>query len=93
MKVAGERNTLCGLQIQRGDCALRTAHDRPLAFAGPGFQKSLTALLWMSTIISVIFAIIRREFPLANALNHWDEAATHLAACCLLASISQIAAV
>ena len=63
------------------------------AFAGVGFQKSLTALLWMSAIISVLFATIRREFPLANALNHWDEAAAYLAACCLLTSIGQIAAV
>jgi len=63
------------------------------AFAGVTFQKSLIALLWMSAIISVIFATIRREFPLANALNHWDEAAAYLAACCLLTSLGQIAAV
>jgi len=63
------------------------------AFAGAGFQKSLTALLWMSAIISVIFATIRREFPLANALNHWDQAAAYLAAYYLLTSIGQIAAV
>ena len=63
------------------------------AFAGVGFQKSLTALLWMSAIISVIFATVRREFPLANALNHWDEAAAYLAVYCLLTSIGQIAAV
>jgi hypothetical protein len=47
----------------------------------------------MSAIISVIFATIRREFPLANALDHWDEAAAYLAACCLLTSLGQIAAV
>lgn len=63
------------------------------AFAGGGFQKSLAALLWMSAIISVIFATIRRELPLANALNHWDEAATYLTACYLLTSIGQVAAV
>ena len=63
------------------------------AFAGVGFQKSLTALLWMSAIINVIFATTRREFPLANALNHWDEAAAYLAVYCLLTSIGQIAAV
>lgn len=36
------------------------------AFAGVGFQKSLTALLWMSAIISVIYALLP-----SGASFHW----------------------
>jgi hypothetical protein len=63
------------------------------AFAGIGFEKSLAALLWMSTIICTIFAAVRRERPLADGLNHWDEATAYLAICCLLTSMNHTAAV
>jgi hypothetical protein len=43
------------------------------AFGSIGFGSSLIALLWMSTILSVVIAIMRRELPLGAALNHWDR--------------------
>lgn len=63
------------------------------AFADIGFSRSLSALLWMSIILSTIFAAIRREPLLDAVLNHWDEAAAYAALYCLLSSLSQTAAV
>jgi len=57
-----------------------------VAPAGAGLKESLTVLLWMSTIIGAIFATIRREFELSNAIDHWDKAAAYLAARRLLTS-------
>ena len=54
------------------------------AFGGIGFDRSLTALLWMSTILSAVLAAIRHEEPLDSALNHWDEATAYAALCCLI---------
>jgi hypothetical protein len=54
------------------------------AVAGIGFAPSLAMLLWMSTILSAGFAIFKRELPLADVLNHWDEAAAYIALCCLV---------
>ena len=61
------------------------------AFAGAGFNKSLGALLWMSTILSAVFATIRQELPLDKTLNYWDEAVAYIALCYLL-SINQTVA-
>jgi len=57
-------------------------------FAGVSFGNNLSALLWMSTILSVVFATVRRELPLDAALNYWDEAVAYIGLCCLL-SINQ----
>jgi hypothetical protein len=54
------------------------------AFGSIGFDRSLTALLWMSTILSALLATIRYEEPLDSALNHWDEAMAYAALCCLI---------
>jgi hypothetical protein len=61
------------------------------AFAAIGFGRSIAALLLMSTVLSAILATIRRELPLRDVLNHWDEAAASLALCCLVSSINQAA--
>jgi hypothetical protein len=53
------------------------------AFGSIGFGQSLTALLWMATILSAMLATLWREEPLDSVLNHWDE--TMVAALCCLA--------
>jgi hypothetical protein len=54
------------------------------AFGGVGFDRSLTVLLWMSTILSALLATLEREEPLDAALNHWDETMAYAALCCLV---------
>ena len=46
-------------------------------------------LLWMSTILSAGVATFKCELPLADVLNHWDEAAVYIALCCLVESLSR----
>src|ERR1700739_3702512 len=71
------------------------------AVAGIGFAPSLAMLLWMSTILSAGVAAFKRELslsagvdasrrglPLADVLNHWDEAAAYIPLCCLVQGIS-----
>jgi hypothetical protein len=53
------------------------------AFGGIGFERGLTVMLWMSTILSGVIATFDREEPLDAALNHWDEAMAFAALCCL----------
>jgi hypothetical protein len=53
------------------------------AFGGIGFDRSLTALLWMSAILSSVLAALEHETPLDTVLNHWDEALAYAALCCL----------
>lgn len=54
------------------------------AFGSIGFDRSLTALLWMSTILSAVLATLQREQPLNAVLNHWDETMAYAALCCLV---------
>jgi hypothetical protein len=54
------------------------------AFGGIGFDKSLTALLWMSAILSAVLATLEHEAPLDAVLNHWDETMAYAALCCLV---------
>jgi hypothetical protein len=56
------------------------------AFGSIGFGRSLTALLWMSTILSAVLATLEHEEPLDAALNHWDETMAYAALCCLVSS-------
>jgi hypothetical protein len=56
------------------------------AFGGIGFNRSLTALLWMSAILSSVMATLEHEAPLDTVLNHWDEALAYAALCCLASS-------
>jgi hypothetical protein len=58
-------------------------------FGGIGFGRSLAALLWMSTILSAVIAVMRRELPLDTALNHWDETVTYAAICMLVSGLDQ----
>jgi hypothetical protein len=53
------------------------------AFGSNGFGRSLTALLWMATILSAVLATLWREEPLDSVLNHWDETMAYAALCCL----------
>ena len=59
------------------------------AFGGIGFDKSLTALLWMSAILSAVLASLEREAPFDAVLNHWDETAAYAALCALVSGLSQ----
>jgi len=58
------------------------------AFGSIGFGRSLTALLWMSTILSAVLATFEREQPLDAALNHWDETIAYAALCCLVSGLT-----
>ena len=59
------------------------------AFGSVGFDRSLTALLWMSTILSAVLATLEREQPLASVLNHWDETTAYAALCCLVSGFDR----
>ncbi len=59
------------------------------AFGSIGFDRSLIALLWMSTILSAVLATLEREQPLGAVLNHWDEAMAYAALCCLVAGFDR----
>jgi hypothetical protein len=48
-----------------------------------GFARSLVALLWMSAIMSVAVAVMRREAIFDSTLTYWDEAAAYGSLCCL----------
>jgi hypothetical protein len=54
------------------------------AFGSVGFDRSLTALLWMSTILTAVLATWDHEQPLDAVLNHWDETMAYAALCCLV---------
>jgi hypothetical protein len=58
-------------------------------FGSIGFGRTLAALLWMSTILGAVVAVIRREPPLDTTLNHWDEAVTYAAMCMLVSGFNQ----
>jgi hypothetical protein len=53
------------------------------ALGGIGFERGLTVMLWMSTVLSAVIATFDREEPLDSALNHWDETLAYAALCCL----------
>ena len=53
-------------------------------FSSIRFDQILALLLLMSTVLSAVLATIKREQPLASALNHWDEAIAYAALCCLI---------
>ena len=59
------------------------------AFGSIGFDRSLTALLWMSTILSAVIGAVRHEPPFDTVLNHWDENAAYAALCALVSGLSQ----
>jgi hypothetical protein len=62
------------------------------AVAGIGFAPGLAMLLWMSAILSACVAAFKRELPLSDILNHWDEATAYVALCCLVESLGRAAA-
>ena len=62
------------------------------AFGGIGFDRSLTALLWMSAILSAVLATLERESPLDVVLNHWDETMAYAALCCLVSGFDHTVA-
>jgi hypothetical protein len=59
------------------------------ALGGTGFARSLAALLWMSTVLSIVVGAMRREPPFDHVLNHWDETAAYAALCCLVSAFQQ----
>jgi hypothetical protein len=54
-----------------------------------GFGRSLVALLCMSTVLSAVIGVIRREPRFDSALNHWDETVAYAALCCLVSAFNQ----
>jgi hypothetical protein len=62
------------------------------AFGSAGFGRSLTALLWMSAVLSAIVGIFRRERPADIVLNHWDEAAAYAALLSLATALNHVVA-
>jgi hypothetical protein len=63
------------------------------AFGSIGFGTSLTALLWMSTLLCAIAASVMRELPFYDGLNHWDEMVAFAALCCLVGGHTPVAPV
>jgi hypothetical protein len=61
-------------------------------FGAVGFDRSFTALLWMSVIFSAVIGIMKREQPLDNVLNHWDETAAYAALFSLVSIFNHSAA-
>jgi hypothetical protein len=61
------------------------------AFAGAGFARALTALLWMSIILCAVVGAMRREQPFGAALNHWDETVAYAALFALVSSFNHAA--
>jgi hypothetical protein len=59
------------------------------AFGSIGFDRSLSALLWMSTILSAVLATFEGEQPLDTVLNHWDETMAYAALCCLVSGFDR----
>jgi hypothetical protein len=62
------------------------------AFGGIGFDRSLTALLWMSAILSAVLATLEHESPFDVVLNHWDETMAYAALCCLVSGFDHTVA-
>jgi hypothetical protein len=60
-------------------------------FGSIGFGRSLAALLWMSTVLSVVVGAVKREPPFDAVLNHWDETVAYAALCCLVSGFNQTA--
>jgi hypothetical protein len=54
------------------------------AFSSIRFDQILMLLLLMSTVLSAVLAMLKREEPLAPVINHWDEAIAYAALCCLI---------
>jgi hypothetical protein len=52
-------------------------------FGSMGFGRSFIALLWMSTMLCAVIALMRREQFMGADLNHWDEMAAYAALCAL----------
>jgi hypothetical protein len=63
------------------------------AFGSIGFGTSLTALLWMSTLLCAVTASVKRELPFYDDLNHWDEMVAYAALCCLIGGHTPVAPV
>jgi hypothetical protein len=59
------------------------------AFGSIGFGGSLAALLWMSIILCVVVATMRREPLFHTPLNHWDEAVAYAAIYALLITLGE----
>jgi hypothetical protein len=59
------------------------------AFGSIGFGRSLTVLLWMSSILSAVLATLEHDEPLEGVLNHWDETMAYAALCCLIGRFEQ----
>jgi hypothetical protein len=60
-------------------------------FSGVDFARSLSALLWMSTVFSAVVGAVKREPPFYAILNHWDETAAYAALFCLVHGFNQAA--
>jgi hypothetical protein len=56
-----------------------------------GFARSLSTLLWMSIILCVVVAVMRRESLFRATLNHWDETVAYGALYALVCDLSQAA--
>jgi ABC-type microcin C transport system permease subunit YejB len=61
-------------------------------FGAVGFDRSFTVLLWMSVIFSAVIGVMKREQPLDNVLNHWDETVAYAALFSLVSIFNHSAA-
>jgi hypothetical protein len=58
-------------------------------FGSIGFGRSFVALLWMSTVLCAVIALMRREQFMGTDLNHWDEMTAYAALCALASATGQ----
>lgn len=56
------------------------------SFGSIGFARSLAALMWMAIVFTAFVAIVKRERPFREALNHWDEVVAYTAVFCLVSA-------
>ena len=56
------------------------------SFGGIGFARSLATLMWMAVVFTGFVAIVKRERPFGDALNHWDEVVAYAAIFCLISA-------
>ena len=61
------------------------------AFGSISFARSLAALLWMSIVLCIVIAVMRRETLFRAPLNHWDETVAYAALYALLCGLGQSA--
>ena len=57
------------------------------SFSSIGFARGMSALLWMSAILSAVVGVVKRDRLFDVVLNHWDETVAYAALFCLVRAL------